>query len=202
MLITAVHSLVDGGFKTLVEGLQHLCPGLVAFSNLIEVLLHLSREVIVHNAWEILHQVVVHHNADIRRHELALVRAGQLAAHFLRYLLALERIDSVHALLTFLVTLGHVLTLLDSRDGGGVGRRTANTQFLKLMHQRCLRIALRSLTEPFDGGNLATRQFRSLYQRGQHVAELVLLLVLVVARLTIDLQETVEFHNLALSDEG
>ena len=64
------------------------------------------------------------------------------------------------------------------------------------MDERSFRIAQRTLAETFCGLNLTTGQFHAFLQRRQHVA--LFFLLFVVYRLTINLDETVEFHHFAL----
>ena len=45
---------------------DHACPLLLALGNGIELLFHFSREVIVHDAGEVLHQEIVDNDTDIR----------------------------------------------------------------------------------------------------------------------------------------
>ena len=72
MFLTTVHGLLYNGLKTFIEGGHHFLPLFFALSNLIEVLLHLSGEVVVHNLLEMFHQEVVNHDADVSGEELAL----------------------------------------------------------------------------------------------------------------------------------
>ena len=68
------------------------------------------------------------------------------------------------------------------------------------MHQTGLRIALRTSDETLDGVDLTACEFLTLVQWGKDMTEL-LLLVFVIDRLTIHLDETVELHDLTLGDE-
>ena len=73
VLLTAVHCLLYRWLETLIELLHHVSPFLIAFSNLIKILLHLGSEVVVHNFLEVFHQKVVYHDSDIGRQQLALL---------------------------------------------------------------------------------------------------------------------------------
>ena len=150
-----------------------------------------------------LHEEVVDDGADVGGQQLAFVRAGGLGAHLLGDLLALQQEDAVLVLLAFLVALDDIFALLDGRDGGGIGRRAADAELLELMHERGLGVALRSDAVALGGADFAACQLLALAQRRQHVGKLVgcLLLVLVVLRLAIDFQETVELDDLAGGDE-
>ena len=198
---TGVERLVHHGAELVVEVVQHRAPLLLALGYLVEVLLHLGREVIVHDAREVVQQEVVDHNTYVGGDELALVGAGHLDPALLRDELALERDDGIVALLAFLVALHHILALLDGADGGGVGARAANAQFLELVYKRCLAVALRPLGEAFGGDNFAARELLTLGERGQDGRKVVLVVLLLLVRLVVDFQETVELDDLAGSDE-
>ena len=113
MFLAGIDGALYCRLEVLVESLKHLLPLLGTLGNLIEVLLYLSGEVIVHDFLEILHQEVINHDADICWQELALVRADKFLAGLLSNLLAFEHINGILSLLTFLVTLLNVFTLLD-----------------------------------------------------------------------------------------
>ena len=120
MLVAAVHGVLHFRDEVVVERLHHIRPCLLALGDLIEVLLHLGGEVIVHDLIEVFHQEVVHYDTDVRRNQFALLGADNLLAGFLADLSAFQRDDGKGTLFTFLVTLLYVLTLLDGGDGGGV----------------------------------------------------------------------------------
>ena len=92
------------------------------------------------------------------------------------------------------------LTLLDGGDSRCISRWTTDTEFFQLMNEAGLRIALRSLCETLCSLYLASRQFLTFLERWQDMGELVLLF-LIVNRLTIDLDETVELHHFTLSNK-
>ena len=91
-------------------------PVFFAFSNLIELLFNLCREVVIHDAWEVLHKEVVHHGTYIGRNELALVGSSHLRLAIGRQFAVLQSVDAEATLGTFLVTLLHVATLLYGAD--------------------------------------------------------------------------------------
>ena len=169
MLAALVHGLLDGGLELLVEVLHHLLPLFVALGNLVELLLHAGGEVVVHDVLEVLHQEVVHHDTDVGRQQLALVRAGYLFLLLHINLDAFQRGHLIGAGLALLVALLHVFALLDGRDGRSIGRRTADAQLLQLVHQAGLGIAQRTLAEALGGCNLAAHQLLALAHRGQHM---------------------------------
>ena len=68
------HQRVEVG----VELSDEAGPFLVALSHIVEVLLHVGGEVVVHDVGEVSRQEVVDHRTDVRRQEFALVGAGAL----------------------------------------------------------------------------------------------------------------------------
>ena len=84
-------------------------------------MLYLGGEVVVHNLLEVLHQEIINHHTDIRGQELALFRADQFLAGFLRNLFAFQDVDGILTFFAFLVTLLHIFALLDGRDGWCIG---------------------------------------------------------------------------------
>ena len=121
MLLTAVDGTFYRRFKLLVERVHHVRPLLITLGYLIEILLHLGGKVVIHNLCEVFHQEVVDHNTDIGRYQLTLLRTHNLLTGLLVDLLALQLINGIWTVLTFLVTLLHILTLLDGADGGRIG---------------------------------------------------------------------------------
>ena len=166
MLLTGVQSLLNSRFKVFVEGFHHVRPLLLTLGNLVEVLFHLCGEVIIHDGREILHEEIVDHDTNIGRQELTLIGTCHLLTNLLSDEFSFESVDGIGALLTLAVTLLHIFTLLDSRDGRCIGRRTANAQFLQLMYQRGLRIAQRPLAEALGSLYLATGERHPFLHRG------------------------------------
>ena len=72
MLLTAVDGTFYRRFKLLVERVHHVRPLLITLGYLIEILLHLGSEVVIHNLCKVLHQEVIDHNTDIGRYQLTL----------------------------------------------------------------------------------------------------------------------------------
>ena len=72
-LLTGIHGLFNHRFEVLIEGFHHVLPLFLTLGYSVEVLLHLSGEVIVHDGGEIFHQEVIDHNTDIGRQQLTLV---------------------------------------------------------------------------------------------------------------------------------
>ena len=120
MLRAGVHHLVYCRLKLLVEVAHHVCPLFLAVGNLVELLLHLCGEVIVHDGGEVLDEEVVHYDTYVGGQKLALLIASHLHLACLRDLESAERVDDITSLLAFLVALHHVLALLDGGNGRGV----------------------------------------------------------------------------------
>ena len=135
MLTALLKHLLALRLELLVELLHGLLPVLLALGYLVEVLLHVGREVIVDDILEVGNKEVVHHCSCIRWQELSLLMAHHFALlAFLDVLARLQREQLIGTLLTLLVTLLHVFALLDGGDGWRVGRRTTDAQFLQFLH--------------------------------------------------------------------
>ena len=145
VLAAGVEGLVNGRLKALIEVLQHLVPVLLAFGDRVETLLYAGREVIVHDVGEVLNEEIIDHRSDVRWQQFALLVACKFFLCLCRNLLCAEGVDGVCALFAFLVTLHNVLALLDGGDCRGVGRWSADAQFLQFVNQRGLRVSLRTL---------------------------------------------------------
>ena len=118
--------MLDGGLEVLVELMHHVSPLFFPFGNLVELFLDFRGEVIIHDAWEVLHQEVVDYDADVGREKLSFL----ISYHFLlrprRDLDAFQRIDGVTALFPLVVSFLDILALLDCADGWGIRRRAPN----------------------------------------------------------------------------
>ena len=150
--------------------MHHVLPLLVALGYLIEVLLYLGCKVVVHYLTEVLHQEIIDYCTDISWYQLTLIRSSHFLAGLLCNLLTLELIDRVEALLALLVATGHVLALLDGRDGWSIGRRTANAKFFHLVHQTGLSVSLWTSAETLCGQYLTTCKLLILLHCRQAVA--------------------------------
>ena len=201
VLSAGVDDFFHGGLELLVELMHHLVPLRLAFGNLIEVLLHVGREVVVHDIGEVLHEEVVHDDADVGGQQLALLRAGHFLLRLRGDLLAFQCVDGERALLALLVAFVNVFALLDGGNSRCIGRRTADAQLFELVHQRSLRVADGTLAETLGSGDLfACEHVAHLHGRQQVL--LLALALLVVGGLAIDFQETVELHHFSVSLEG
>ena len=117
VLRTCIHHLLYGRLKFAVEVLHHVGPLLLAVGYLVELLLYLGCEVIVHDVGEVLHKEVVHYNTYVGGQQLALLIARKLHLTCRCDDESAQCVDDVRALFAFLVALYNVLTLLYGGDG-------------------------------------------------------------------------------------
>ena len=199
MLEAQGRHLLDIGVKLLVELAYLVVPHLLALGNLVKLVLHLGREVVVENRWEILHEEVVDHHAHIGGQQLALLGAGELALARGLDLVASEHHHLIVALGALALALLHIAAGLNGRDGGGVGRRAPYAQLLERAHERGLGVACRLLREALRGRDVAGHHAlaRGHGRQGVHVGRGGI----GVGRLDIDLQEAVEVDDLARGRE-
>ncbi len=183
-----------------VEVLHPLTPVGVALRYLVKLLLHVSREVIVHDIGEALHQEVVNDTADVSRQQFTLFRAYYLLLTPLRDLVTLECTDGVTPFSALLVAFLYILTLLDSTDGRSIGRRASDAKVFQLLDEACLGVSERWLRETLRCRNLPALKHVALRQRWQYVHG-VLFVLLIVGRLAVNLDETVEDDNLTVGDK-
>ena len=202
MLRACVHHLVYSRLKLLVEVFHHVCPLLLAVGDLVELLLYLCREVVVHDGREVLHKEVVHHDAYVGRQQLALLVAGKLHLACRRNLQTAQSVDDVRTLLALLVAFHNVFALLYCGDCRCVCRRTAYAEFLQLVYEACFCVACWALRVALCRRNLAACEHVALLYWRQVVSELVLLLCVFVCRLAVYLDEAVELHYFAVGDEA
>ena len=121
VLGAGVYGLLHHRLEVVVEVLHHVRPLLLALGYLVELLLYLGREVVVHDAWEVFHEEVVDHDAYVGWQQLALVAARHLGAGGLGDGVALERVDGVVPLFALVVAFVYVFALLYGAYCGGVG---------------------------------------------------------------------------------
>ena len=67
VVLTGVQRFLYRRFEVFVKMLHHRRPLLLAFGNLVEVLLHFGREVIVHDGGERIHEEVVDNDTHVSR---------------------------------------------------------------------------------------------------------------------------------------
>ena len=199
MLGTRLHDLVDSLLKRLVELAHHVLPLLFSLSDLIELVLDLRREVVVHDLGEVLQEEVVDHNANVGGDELSFLRTGELCLCCRLHLVAFQDVNSEFGLFASPVAFLHIVALLDRRNRRRVGRRASDTKFLQFVYETGLGISCRSLGETFHRGNAFAGELLTHLQCGQG-SELLRLLV-IVGRFLIDFQETVEDNDLTAGDE-
>ena len=178
-----------------IELANHIGPLHLALGNLVELLLDAGREVVVHNRGERLFQIAVDHHTDVGRCQTALLLTDILREHLALDILAVECQLLVGALNTLLVLLYNVTAIDDRGDRRCIGRRTTDTQLLQTLNEQCLVVARRSLSESLRCHDRLRLQRLTHCQRGQQTLRCVGRLI-VVGRLRVELQETVETNNL------
>ena len=126
------HFLVEGG----IELTDHLDPLLFSSSYLVEILLHIRREVVVHDVSEILLQIVGDYHSDLLREEFAPLCPYGFCLGDLGDRIVLERQIRDRNLATFLVAFDYVTsTGGQGADRGLVSRGTTDAQLLQFLHQ-------------------------------------------------------------------
>ena len=73
----------------------------------------ISREVVVHNGGEFVHQEVIHHNTDVGRNEFTAVAAVILTALLGRDFIAGEGDEGNGARLAFILSAAHIFSRLN-----------------------------------------------------------------------------------------
>ena len=143
------------------------------------------------------------YDAYVGRQQLALLVAGKLHLACRCDDESAQCVDDVWALFALLVALYNIFALLYGRDGWGVCRRASDAQFFEFVYEACLGVSCGALRVALGRCNLAALQCVALLDYGQVVGEFVALLVLlVVGRLAVYLQETVKLDNLAVGYEA
>ena len=210
--VLAQQTLAAGAFRValclqhiaverLVKLTNHLSPSLSAVGNVVKVLLHLGREVVIHNIRKVLHKELVHYGSDVGGEQLALLGAQVLNLLLAFNLLARlqgERGDVV--ILRRAVFLDDIFALQYRRYCRRVGRRTSYAEVLEFLHQACLRVARRMLSVVLTSLSLGQTQVVAVLHRGQYVGGLLRLLV--VGRLQVHLQKSVKQHLLATASKA
>ena len=182
--------------KVVVEGMDERCPVFFPLGHGVKVFFDVGREVVVHDFGEIFQQEVVHHEAHVGGYELVFLGPRGLGVRFVADGAGRKRQHVDGARFSLLFPLDNIFALLDGRDGGGVGRRTADAQLLHLVDERRLGVARRVLRVALLRAYLGGRELHALGHGGQQ-APLGLVLVVGVVALAVDAQEAVELHHLA-----
>ena len=113
MLQTQSRHSADAGMESLVERLNFLVPNHIALGYLIKLILHFSREVIVHDVGEVLHKEVIDHHTHIGRHQLALFNAIDFGLLAEGDFPVLECEGFTLTFLALIFTLLHIVAVLD-----------------------------------------------------------------------------------------
>ena len=152
----------------------------------------MGSEVIVHDIGEVLYQEIVHHRTDIGRDELTFLASYHLFLLAGVDLLSFQRVDGIRMRLSLFVALLHITSLLYCAYRRRIGRRASDAELLELLHKACLRESERRLAEPLQGGDLIALHDVAAVELRQYVHRFLARCVLVVRRLTVHFQESVE----------
>ena len=191
---------LDGAVEIIIEILDDLIPHPLAVGYVVEILLNLSGETIVHDALEVLVEIVGHDDADILCEQFAFLLADSFGFCLACDVFPFENKYFVAAALSLAVTLGYISALHDGRDGRGVGRRTADAELLELLDQAGLGVAHRPRGEAFHCVDFFTLHLLS-YRDRRHEGDLFSHLV-IVGTFDVNFQEAVEKDFLSLGYEG
>ena len=143
-------------------------------------------------------QEVRHDHADVGREQLGPFRSGHLLVFLGPNGAIVLQVQGLEGALLALAVLFHdVAALLDGADGGGVGGRTADLQFLEFLDEGGFAEAGRRLGEALDGLHGLEVERLALLHAGEHAA----VLLLVIGALEVDLHEAVELDGFAFGDE-
>ena len=191
------HGVFHSHLEGLVEALEHGAPVQLALRDDVKLGLHVCGEVVVENVGEVLEQKVVHHQADVGGEELSALLACVLLFRGGLESLAVQRQHAVFPLHPVAILFHHVASLLHDVDGGGVGGRAANAQFLEPLDQTCLRVPRGVLAEPLRGDNGVAGQILPFGHGGKHVFGGFVHAVFVVGAFQVQLQEAFKGDDFA-----
>ena len=138
---------MEGG----VELPNHVGPFLASFRYLVELLLHVGREVVVEYLLEMFIEIIIDNHADVGRRQLGLLPAGGFRKLFRADFALFEPDEPVAAFGSLLVLLDDVSPVDDGGDGRRIGGRPADAELFEPSHQRCLAVTERGLGEAFRG---------------------------------------------------
>ena len=127
-----------------------------------------------------LQQKVIDDQSDVCREQLSALLAGVLGGGFRLDRRPRKRQNAIVSGGAVAVLFHHVAALLHDVDGGGVGRRAADAQFLQSLHKAGLGVARRVFAKTLGGNNGLTGHGLPFGHRGQHVLRGLVLSVFVV----------------------
>ena len=138
-------------FEVAVEVFHHLRPFRFSFCDVIKLLFHLGREVVIHDFGEILQKEVVDHRPHVCWDQFAPFCSDDGLFGLLADAVSFQRKNDQFLFFSFLVPFGHVFALLYGADGRRVSGRTSDAQFFQFFNQACFVVAWRVLGEPLQG---------------------------------------------------
>ena len=123
------------GVEHSVELSDFVVPVGISLCNLVKAFLYRCGEVIIKHIREIFGQKFIDHHAGIGGEKFALVGSCGFRAARACDLAVCEGEGEQRVFLAGAVAFLHIATLLDGRDGRGIGRRTPDAELLHLFHQ-------------------------------------------------------------------
>ena len=160
----------------------------------------LGREVVVEYLREVFGEEVIDHDAGVCGDEFAPVAAYRFGLGGVCHLAVAECDDCECLPFSLAVALDDVFALLYGRDGRCVGRWAADAQFFEFFDEAGFGVARRLLCVAFGGGDFAAGEPLS-HGHGRQCAAVVLCLGVVVVRLAVEAQESVEPDDFARGGE-
>ena len=189
--------------EELVERVDAVVPLFLAFGDLVKLSFDRGCEIVAHDLREVLCEEVIHYDADVGGYELALVVAIGLLAGFAADLAGghVKVQTSDVALLGRTVALGHIFACLDGRDGGSVGRRTPDAQFLHFLDKRSFGVALWMQGVTLYGIGSIKVERLAVSKGWQAVVAFIIAVAFFVVAFDIYLEETVKLDDFTAGDE-
>ncbi len=172
-----------------------LLPSKASLGYLVEFLFYAGSEVEIEYVREIPGQELVDHHPHVGRHELSLLAAGVLRQSSPGNLPVLQRKHPVEPWLALLFAAYHIVAALDGGNRGRVCGRTAYSEVFHLLHERGLRESRRREREPLHSGDFLSLKPLPRSKRRKHGLSGLPVFG------TVDTQESVELHHLALCAE-
>ena len=138
-----LHRGVHGFLERRIEALEHGTPIELSTCNDVKLPFDICREVVVQDVLKVLQQKVIDDQSDVCREQLSALLAGVLGGGFRLDSRPRKRQNAIVSGGAVAVLFHHVAALLHDVDGGGVGRRAADAQFLQSLHKAGLGVARR-----------------------------------------------------------
>ena len=186
-----LHGRVEVG----IEMLNQVAPYFVALGDVVEFLLHICREVVVHDFGEVVDKEVVDDDSHVGGDEASAVASHVFLALVVFDLSVAECNDSVSTFCPFELSTADILALLNGRDGRGISGGSSDAQFLEFMYECGLVVSHRRLAEAFGGSHLFAADVLSFGHRGKQTSFVVLFPFL--CGFAVNTEESVETDHFA-----